>query len=121
MGLAVLLSACNTTQNTISDNGQEESPYEGKRVRVIQNPLTLEDFLVRAPGVVVRGNQVSIRGAGPPLFIIDNVPIGNSYLSAVQAVNPLDIESVEVISGPESNIYGRRGVNGVIIIRTKAF
>lgn len=117
--LALSITACGTSQGVVG-NDRDKDPYEGKRVYVMQQtPLSLADFLVRAPGVSVRGNSVSIRGAGPPLFIIDNIPIGNSYLSAQQAINPLDIESVEVVSGPETAFYGRRGANGVIIIHTK--
>lgn len=118
LALALLLSACATSGEGVSrTNNDANRPHN---VRVIQNPLSLEDFLVQAPGVTVRGNQVRIRGAAnPPLFIIDNVRIGNNYSSAVNAVSPQDIESVEVISGPDTAIYGRDGINGVIVITTK--
>lgn len=118
LALMVLLTACGTPQSTVSNNSERDE-YEGKRVRVIQNPRTLADFLMQAPGVYIRGNEVSIRGGGPPLFIIDGVPVGNGYASAASAINPQDIESVEVVSGPDTAIYGRRGMNGVIIIRTR--
>ena len=121
LGLSILLAACSSTQQAVSQNDRDTDPYQDKRVIEINNPLTLEDFLLRAPGVFVRGNQVSIRGGGPPLFIIDNVPVGHNYLSAKAAVNPLDIVSVEVLSGPDTAIYGRQGGNGVIIIRTTTF
>lgn len=118
----LLLSACATTyeapDHTVT---QDDERYEGKTVRVVDNPLRLEDFLVRAPGVAVQGSRVSIRGGGPPLFVIDGVPIGHSYLSAQNAVNPIDIVSVEILSGPDAAIYGRRGGNGVIIISTRSF
>lgn len=118
----LLLSACATTYDTTDRiASEEEDKYEGKIVRTVENPLSLEDFLVRAPGVSVYGNRVSIRGGGPPLFVVDGVPIGNSYLSAQNAVNPIDIVSVEVLSGPDAAIYGRRGGNGVIIISTRSF
>ncbi|MCB0631740.1 MAG: TonB-dependent receptor plug domain-containing protein [Saprospiraceae bacterium] len=120
--LVMVFSACATTYDASDRTAtQEEEMYRDKMVRTVDNPLSLEDFLVRAPGVSVQGNRVSIRGGGPPLFIIDGVPIGNSYLGAKEAVNPIDIASVEVISGPEAAIYGRRGGNGVIIIRTRSF
>lgn len=117
--LLVFLSACGTTYDAASDNNTERDPYDGKRVTEIQNPRSLADFLIRAPGVAFVNGEVSIRGGGPPLFIIDGVPVGNGYYSASSALNPLDIESVEVISGPETAIYGRRGMNGVVVIRTK--
>lgn len=116
--LMFLLSACGTTYHTASDNNIRSGPNEGKRVVQVQNPRNLMDFLVQAPGVAFRNGEISIRGGGPPLFILDGVPIGNGFYSAVSTVNPLDIESVEVISGPETAIYGRQGINGVIVIQT---
>jgi TonB-dependent SusC/RagA subfamily outer membrane receptor len=122
--VAVLLfSACATTYEAPADRvaTEQEDEYEGKMVRTVDNPLSLDDFLMRAPGVSIQGNRVLIRGAGPPLFILDGIPLGNSYASTKNAVNPLDVASVEVVSGPETAMYGRRGANGVIIIKTKTF
>lgn len=120
LALVVLLSACGTTYDTASDrNPDERDEYRGKRVTEIQNPQSLADFLLRAPGVAIVNGEVSIRGGGPPLFIIDGVPVGNGYYSASSAINPLDIQSVEIVSGPDTAIYGRRGINGVVVIRTK--
>ncbi len=120
LAVMVLLSACGTTYDTASDqNKTDRERYEGKRVVEVPNPQSLADFLLRAPGVAFQNGEVSIRGGGPPLFILDGVPVGNGYASAASAINPLDIESVEVVSGPDTAFYGRRGMNGVIIIRTK--
>lgn len=116
--LTLLLAACGTSREGAINSGNDAT--RDRNVRVISNPLKLEDFLVQAPGVSVSGNRVRIRGAvNPPLFIIDGVRIGHDYSSAVNAVSPQDIESVEVISGPDTAIYGRDGINGVIVIRTK--
>ena len=78
---------------------------------------------MRLPGVFVDenafGTRVTIRG-GAPLFVVDNVPVGNTYDSAANIVNVYDIASVEVIKdASELAIYGMRGRNGVIVIRTK--
>jgi len=120
LGVLILLSSCGSSRSMVSTPGVDRSEYEGKRVQVIENPRSLEDFLIRAPGVYVRGSQVSIRGGGPPLFIVDGVRLGHSYSGVVSSINPLDIESVEVVSGPETAFYGREGSNGVIVIRTKS-
>lgn len=86
----------------------------------IENALTLADYLQRAPGVMANGNNISIRGGGPPLFIIDGVWLGHSYAAAANMVNINDIASVEVLkSASETALYGRSGGNGVIIIHTK--
>ena len=75
----------------------------------------------RIPGVVVKGDDVQIRGASSlygsnePLYLIDNVP---SDAQAVGTLNPSDIERIEVLKGPSAAIYGVRGANGVIAIFT---
>lgn len=77
-----------------------------------------------------------------PLFIIDGVPVsannnvlsargsalGSSNvralnyggLSALNTINPQDIESIEVLKDADAtSIYGSRGANGVVLITTK--
>lgn len=99
---------------------QGVSALERQDTIFIENAWTLADYLQRVPGVWVNGNKVSIRGGGPPLFIIDGVWVGNSYQAAANLVNIEDIASVEVLrNASETAIYGRYGGNGVIIIHTK--
>ncbi len=75
----------------------------------------------RIPGVQVNGNTVLIRGpstfigSNEPLYLIDNIPVD---VSAVQSMNPMDVERIEVLKGPSAAIYGSRGANGVIAIFT---
>lgn len=66
--------------------------------------------------VVIRGNN-SVTQDNSPLYIIDGFPMegANNY-----AINPSEIESIEVLKDASSTaIYGARGANGVIIITTK--
>ncbi len=67
---------------------------------------------------------VSIRGLGSitagtqPLWVIDGFPTDQRN---AQAINPADIQSVDVLKDASSTaIYGSRGANGVIIITTKS-
>ncbi len=75
----------------------------------------------RIPGVMVSGNSVLIRGpssfygSNEPLYLIDNIPVD---VNAVQSMNPMDVERIEVLKGPSAAIYGVRGANGVIAIYT---
>jgi len=94
-----------------------------------------------APGastrVLVRGLS-SITGSNQPLYVIDGVPINNSFNSGnatenslnanakvdfgntASDINPADIESISVLKGAAaSNLYGSRAANGVIMITTK--
>lgn len=88
--------------------------------------------------ITVRG-YTSINGSNEPLFIVDGVPVSNkdhggnptgggagNYTngmdlgSAIQDLNPDDIESLNVLKGPNAAaIYGSRAANGAIVITTK--
>ena len=91
---------------------------------------TLDQMLAgRISGVTVTaapGGGIVVRFAGPtsfyagqdPLFVIDGVPTevraGNlSWLS------PNDVQSIKALKGADASIYGVRGSNGVIEIKTK--
>ncbi|QCR23506.1 TonB-dependent receptor [Pontibacter sp. SGAir0037] len=80
-----------------------------------------------APGggisVNVRGVN-SINGSNEPLYVIDGVQIQGSTSASgtnpLAALNPSDIESMEVLQGPSATaIYGSRATNGVVLITTK--
>lgn len=99
--------------STIKGQGESET------VIVVQEPLSIANMLERVPGVYIDGYNVSIRGAGPPLFIVDGVRVGRSLAAVENAVNIQDVASIEVLKSPgERAMYGMEGVNGVIIIRT---
>ncbi len=83
------------------------------------------------PGVLVSrtsggGISVRIRGASSflsssePLFVIDDVPMELETGASLRAINPHDIAYIEVVKDPAGMaLYGVRGGNGVIIIKTK--
>ncbi|BDD01825.1 SusC/RagA family TonB-linked outer membrane protein (plasmid) [Persicobacter psychrovividus] len=67
------------------------------------------DVKVRIRGVsTITGNQ-------DPIYVIDGIITGN-----LQGVDPNDIESISVLKDASSAaIYGNRGANGVVIVKTK--
>ena len=66
-----------------------------------------------SPLVTIRG--LSTFGNSEPLFIVDGVPTGS-----LNNIPPESIESVDVLKDAASAaIYGSRGSNGVILIKTK--
>jgi len=71
-------------------------------------------------GIIVRmGGPTSFYSDQSPLFVVDGVPIESSR-STLNWLNPHDVESVQALKDPsQTAIYGVRGVNGVIIIKTK--
>jgi TonB-linked SusC/RagA family outer membrane protein len=79
--------------------------------------------------VRVRGSS-SISASNEPLWVIDGVPMfnedfsqlgmGGQNLSAVTGISPGDIESIDILKDAAATaIYGSRGSNGVVMIRTK--
>jgi TonB-dependent SusC/RagA subfamily outer membrane receptor len=69
--------------------------------------------------VRIRGGS-SISGNNEPLYILDGSPFTPGPAGALTGINPYDIESIKVLKDPaDLSMYGSRGANGVIIIRTK--
>jgi TonB-dependent SusC/RagA subfamily outer membrane receptor len=72
------------------------------------------------------GISVRIRGATSfnastePLYVVDGIPIQAGPDGSLTGINPYDIESIQVLKDPaDTAIYGMRGANGVIVIKTK--
>ncbi|MFN8429915.1 MAG: SusC/RagA family TonB-linked outer membrane protein [Spirosomataceae bacterium] len=92
-----------------------------------------------AGGVTIRLRGVkSLQGSSDPLYVIDGVIASNNSVNVSQTalsaqigtavvgtnrladLNPLDIESINVINGAAAAAqYGSRAANGVVIITTK--
>ncbi len=72
-------------------------------------------------GLVVRIRGVSsFYGNNEPLYVIDDVPITPGPGGVLRGISPYDIESINVLKDPaDTALYGVRGANGVILIRTK--
>lgn len=77
--------------------------------------------------IVIRGNN-SLTGNNQPLFVIDGVPMLNNsgesgdldYGSAVNSINPDEIENIEILKGANASaLYGSDAANGVVLITTK--
>jgi TonB-dependent starch-binding outer membrane protein SusC len=83
---------------------------------------TVSGLTVDAGGSPGTRNTVRIRGVSSfqnndPLYIIDGVPVVESYANFL---NPNDVESIQVLKDASAaSIYGARANNGVIIINTK--
>ncbi len=94
--------------------------------------------ITNSSGNVSSGSRIVIRGMSTlggnnqPLFVVDGVPIINSYTSAgaysgtdygnsAMDINPSDIENISILKGANAAaLYGSRAVNGVVLITTKS-
>jgi len=105
---------------SVTSEDLERNPDEPIE-RVLQAKVT---------GVVVKrtadgGIALQIRGASSfdgtdaPLYLIDDVPFEPGPGGALTGVDPYNIESIKVLKGADAGIYGMRGFNGVIAIKTK--
>lgn len=146
VALAILAAGCGTSGQAVSDHEeeqvavgygtQERSAVTGavshvdadKETRSIQH---VEELLERVPGVYVEqtpggGFNVLIRGAtslygtNQPLYIVDGVPVTVDPGQGLYWLDPTDVKSIDVLKDASASaIYGSRGANGVIIIKTR--
>jgi len=56
-------------------------------------------------------------GIEPMLIVIDGQALYS--ISSIDDVNPQDVETIEILKGPNASIYGVNGSNGVFVINTK--
>lgn len=125
------------------------SSVKGKEIENLPSPsfdqllqgraagLNVQNF-TGEPGVrgsfVVRGNTSISRDASAartlssPLFVIDDIPVSmddaeafdNTGTNYIAGLNPNDIESIDILKDASAAaIYGSRGANGVVIVKTK--
>ena len=63
----------------------------------------------------------SFFGNGEPLYVLDGIPITPGPNGRIGGLFAKDIESIQVLKDPaETALYGVRGGNGVIVIKTKS-
>jgi len=79
-----------------------------------------EMIVGEASGVTVEGKSIRIRGitslngSNDPLLIVDGSPV-----VSFDHISPSDVESISVLKGSSTAIYGTRGAAGVIVVNTK--
>lgn len=133
LGVALVLFGCGKT--ALPEEDVEKSPSNPNVATADewsgQNAATTEELLAgRFPGVqvyrVAGGTAVRIRGGtsllgnDQPLFVVDGMAIEPGPGGALTGLNPADIEKIEVLKDIGSTaMYGGRGANGVIVIRTR--
>jgi TonB-dependent SusC/RagA subfamily outer membrane receptor len=99
---------------------------------IAQPAGSLPQLLVgRVSGAIVQelpGGGISVRISGPksfslsqePLYVVDGVPVTPGANGALSWLNVADIELIKVLKyEADTAIYGVRGANGVVIIKTK--
>lgn len=130
---AAVTSGCASKGGTRPSDASKGAAPSGTSVTskdLDRSPGEIDKALTgRFPGVIVTrtpdgGIAVRIRGSqsayGDPLYEIDGMTIQPGPNGSLSGINPNDIESIKVLkSAAETSMYGSRGANGVIIIKTK--
>jgi TonB-dependent starch-binding outer membrane protein SusC len=97
-----------------------------------ENSTTIEQLLAgRIAGVIVSrapGGGITVRMQGPtsfysgqqPLIVVDGQPVDGGPNGTLTWLDPQEIESIQALKDPsQTAIWGVRGANGVILIKTK--
>jgi iron complex outermembrane receptor protein len=125
--------------------GYSTEKFEGREVAISNGPNLLNALSGKSAGVqisspngvdggttriIIRGNN-NITANNQPLIVVDGVPLENApglenigrgvdWGSAINNINPEDIESINILKGPTAAaLYGARGANGVVLIATR--
>jgi TonB-dependent SusC/RagA subfamily outer membrane receptor len=78
--------------------------------------------LIRSMGAQVRNGEIIVRGtnsfqgSSAALLVVDDVIVESDYLNSL---SPIEVKSIDIIKDGSASVYGTRGSNGVVIIRTK--
>ncbi|MEX2154013.1 MAG: TonB-dependent receptor plug domain-containing protein [Gemmatimonadaceae bacterium] len=72
-------------------------------------------------GIAVRIRGTQSNANEQPLYILDGLPFIPGQNGSLSGINPYDIESIRVLKdAADITMYGSRGANGVIVIKTKS-
>jgi iron complex outermembrane receptor protein len=97
---------------------------EGARIRKVDDFMSLTpnvEFLpAQSPGnfqISIRGISMVGLGEAPVVMVVDGVtlPYPNGFNTPL-----FDIESIEVLKGPQGALYGQNAIGGAIVVKTKA-
>lgn len=138
--LAGIISGCASGKGTTPAPAADVFPGKPTAGRIITSEeidrAPAESFertlAAKVPGLIVSrasdGSLVlrirtsnSIMANTEPLVIVDGTPTLSGPSGGLNGLNPRDIASIEVIKDASSlAMYGVRGANGVIVVKTKA-
>jgi TonB-dependent SusC/RagA subfamily outer membrane receptor len=110
------------SQGTTLSSG-DINPAPGDPIEKVLQGRVSGVIVTRAPdgglAINIRG-QSSFIGSNQPLYVIDGTPVEPGPGGSLSGLSPYDIESIKVLKNPtDLTMYGSRGANGVIVIKTK--
>ena len=120
--IQVVQDTVNVTEVLVAEVFPEEvsDVPEEHEDQLEQDGQTEQDVLSalegQVAGVSIRGAK-SVRGGDGPVYVVDGFVVSESEASAI---DPEDIESVEILKGASAaSVYGFSSSGGVVVITTK--
>lgn len=105
-----------SSSNEYYYSGAADNSINGEQLERYSN-LSVMNIISTLPGVMVFGDNISIRGGGNPLFMLDGIETDD--IDFIRFLNGSDIQDISLFKGPSTAIFGSRGSNGVIAISLK--
>lgn len=124
----VIIVTARGRSETLLDVPISETVFDAQAIEDA-NIQRVDDFIALTPGVTFSNAQdagtnfISIRGLSqtrngePPVAVVIDDVLQSSSISFDQPL--FDLESVEVLRGPQGALYGRNATGGAILISTK--
>ncbi len=114
-------------KNKLHEDGHFRIYPEADRVlTVAEDDYTYANVLdylsTRGSGVIVSGDQISIRGGGMPLILVDGVRASDDVMveDALKRMSLSEIDKIEILNdAAKLAAFGSSGGNGVIAIYTR--
>jgi TonB-dependent starch-binding outer membrane protein SusC len=130
--VAVMLTACSHSAKPSSKTPPERgADVTAEDMRTSPERSIEQQLMAKVPGITVsrtssgalairiRGGS-SLYGNNDPLYVVDGLAVEAGPEGEMPGINPYDIESIKVLKDTEAmTMYGSRGANGVIVIKTK--
>ncbi|HEY2580500.1 MAG TPA: TonB-dependent receptor plug domain-containing protein, partial [Mucilaginibacter sp.] len=129
----VLMQNDKSTDNTPTGNNYRSTKLGGsgnadqviKADQILEGPSLSEDIKGIARGIDFKNGvpflqsstvvTAGMMGQESMLVVIDGVMSSNN----IDDVSPTDVESIEILKGPNASLYGVRGATGVFVINTR--
>lgn len=81
--------------------------------------MDMRTLLSQIPGLTFTGDQMSMRGGGAPLVILDNIPYESDFFSVLD-LDVMEVEELFLIKNTTAGImFGSRAADGALVINTK--
>ena len=129
--IAGLLTACSHNPKPAAPPPADRSTVTSEDIERSPNQPIEQQLMNKVPGIEVsrtatgdiairiRGGS-SLFGNNEPLYVVDGIAVQPGEGGGLPGVNPYDIASIQVLKDATSTtMYGSRGANGVIVIKTK--